>query len=146
MSVTVGLGKGAAKARTLATRTRAAPCPPFLGNLALRWWARRCAPLPTPTRSGLGGVSEIERVARRRPLPAFDQGAVGLGQRLPGVAEAVDDRIAAVATEILERDLDAGRRLPALVLGEVEHAGDLHDGLPVEALGDDRGDRLLALD
>src|SRR5262245_17231963 len=91
-------------------------------------------------------VSKVECVARPCPLPALDQRAVGLRQRCPGVAETVDDRVAAVAAEILQRHLDAGRRLPALVLGEVEHAGDLHDGLAVEAFGDDRGDRLLALD
>src|SRR5262249_6896434 len=62
-----------------------------------------------------------------------DHAVVGLRQRRAGVAEAVDDRIAAVAAEILERDLDAGRRLPALVFGKVEHALDPHDEVTIEA-------------
>jgi hypothetical protein len=66
--------------------------------------------------------------------------------RLAGIAESVHDRIAPVAAEILQCHLDAGRRLPALVFGEVEHAFDLRHGLAVEAIRDDLRDRLLALD
>src|SRR5262249_25482013 len=59
--------------------------------------------------------------------------AVGLRQRRAGIAEAVDNRVAAVAPEILQRHLDPGRRLPALVLGKMQHALDLPDCLAVEA-------------
>src|SRR5215472_16821546 len=76
----------------------------------------------------------------------FRELAVRLPQRRTGIAEAVDDRVAAVAAEILQRHLDAGRRLPALVLGKMQHALDLHDCLAVEAFRHDLGDRLLALD
>jgi hypothetical protein len=55
-----------------------------------------------------------------RARPAF----VGLGQRFAGFAKAVGDGIAAVAAEILLRHLDAGRRLPPLVFGDVEQAID----------------------
>ena len=84
--------------------------------------------------------------ADARPARAH-QLLVGLGQRLAGVAEAVGDRIAAVAAEIPRRDLHARRRLPALVFGEVEQPLD-----PRHHLGRSKpaativGERLLALD
>ena len=79
---------------------------------------------------------EIERfgLARRAGL---EQRAVRLRHRRAGVAEAVDDRITAVAAEILQRHLDAGRRLPALVFGEIEQPPDLEHDVAVEARGDD---------
>src|SRR5436309_16061247 len=75
---------------------------------------------------------------------SMDQRAVGLRQRLPGVAKMVDDRIAAVATEIPARDLDAGCRLPPLVFGQIEHPLDTRDRCEIEALRDYPRDRLLA--
>ena len=62
------------------------------------------------------------------------------------VAEPVGDGIAAVAAEILLRYLDAGRRLAALVLGDIEQVLDAVDGLPVVSARDDRVDRHLLLD
>src|SRR5207244_9138715 len=97
------------------------------------------------SRSDAAG-SIVERLALGRRLAVLEQRAVGLRQRRAGIAEAVDDRIATVAAEIPQRHLDAGRRLPALVLGEVEHARDLHHRLTVEARLDDFCDRLLTLD
>src|SRR6266487_6132122 len=88
--------------------------------------------------------SEIEGFALGRNV--LHQRAVGLGQRCAGIAEAVDNGVAAVAAEIPQRHLDAGGRLPALVLGEMQHALDLHDRFAIEALLDDLGDRLLALE
>src|SRR6185436_12138347 len=80
-----------------------------------------------------GGVrSEIVCIALRRDVP--HQRTIGRRQRLAGIAEAVHDRIAPVAAKILQRHLDAGRRLPALVFGEVEHAFDLRHGFAVEAI------------
>ena len=68
-------------------------------------------------------------------------------QRRAGIAEAVGDRIAAVAAEVLQRHLHARRRLPALVFGDVEQALDLHApssrSKPAATIA---GDRLLALD
>ena len=46
------------------------------------------------------------------------------GTRLTPIPEPVGDGIAAVAAEILLGDLHAGRRLPALVLGDVEQVLD----------------------
>src|SRR5512132_1487056 len=88
--------------------------------------------------------SEIEGFALGRRI--LHQAAVGLGQWRAGIAEAVDDGVAAVAAEIPQRHLDAGGRLPTLVLGKLQHALDLYDGLAIETLLDDLGDRLLALD
>src|SRR5499433_3358413 len=102
------------------------------------------ASLAFPAAEGRRERSEIVRFALRGRV--LHQRVVGLGQRRAGIAEAVDDGVAAVAAEILERHLDAGRRLPALILGEIEHALDLHDRLAVEAVLDDLGDRLFAFD
>src|SRR5215475_4483058 len=106
----------------------------------LACWASPAFPAAEGRREG----SEIVGFALRGRV--FHQRVVGLGQRRARVAEAVDDGVAAVAAEVLQRYLDAGRRLPALVLGEIEHALDLHDRLAVEAVRDDLGDRLFALD
>src|SRR3954465_1454420 len=91
-----------------------------------------------------GDRSEIVCIALRRDVP--QQRTIGRRQRLAGIAEAVHDRITPGAAENLYRPLDAGRRLPALVFGEVEHAFDLRHGLAVKAIRDDLRDRLLALD
>src|SRR5262245_43343810 len=101
-------------------------------------------PPPSPAAEERGERSEIVRFALRGRV--LYQRLVGLGQGRAGIAEAVDDGIAAVAAEILQRHLDAGRRLPALILGDIEHALDLHDRLAVKAVFDDLGDRLFALD
>src|SRR5207244_1434947 len=77
-----------------------APCPPYAPALVTS--ARRIA--STTTRS------EIDRLVARHRLPSAQQRAVGLRQRGAGIAEAIDDRIATVAAEVLERDLDARRR------------------------------------
>ena len=69
-----------------------------------------------------GFESKVERFAFR-PCERAHR-FVGLRQRRAGIAEAVDDRIAPVAAEILQRHLHARRRLPALVFGEIEHAVD----------------------
>src|SRR4029078_7398677 len=50
---------------------------------------------------GGAGGSEIECIALRRDVP--HQRAIGRRQRLAGIAEAVHDRIAPVAAEILHR-------------------------------------------
>src|SRR5262245_46326749 len=81
--------------------------------------------------------SEIERFALGRRV--LRQRAVGLGQLRAGIAETVDDGIAAIAAEILQRHLDPGSCLPALVLGKMQHALDLHHRLAVEAFRDDLG-------
>src|SRR3974390_1366035 len=52
---------------------------------------------------------------------ARDQRNIGRRQRCARVAEAVGDWITAVAAEILQRYLHAGRRLTSLVFGDVEH-------------------------
>src|SRR4030095_10697839 len=67
-------------------------------------------PAPLPTLQVLNRVSQISsskihRVAACHPPTPPDERAVRLRQGRPGVTEAVDDRIAAIATEILERDL-----------------------------------------
>src|SRR5262249_57765285 len=51
-----------------------------------------------------------------------DHAVVGLRQRRAGIAEAVDDRIAAGAAENFLGGLYAGRRPPALLFGAVWHA------------------------
>src|SRR5688572_5869249 len=63
-----------------------------------------------------------------RILPAWSR-PVGLGAKrtvtliaLQLLAEFVGDGVAPVAAEILGGDLDARRRLPPLVFGEIEHA------------------------
>src|SRR5262249_12509209 len=102
------------------------------------------ASLAFPAAEGRRERSQIIRFARRRRV--LPQGGIGLRERRAGIAEAVDDGVAAVAAEVLQRHLDAGRRLPALILGEIEHALDLHDRLALEAVLDDLRDRLFALD
>src|SRR5688500_1332146 len=57
------------------------------------------------------------------------QGCIGPERRAALVAEAVDDRVAAIAPEILPCHLDARRCLTALVFGEVEQPLDLLHGL-----------------
>src|SRR2546426_10272120 len=74
--------------------------------------------------------SEIEGFALGRNV--LHQRAVGLGQRCAGIAEAVDDGVAAVAAEIPQRHLDAGGRLPALLLGKVQPAARPRGALAVE--------------
>src|SRR5688500_8915527 len=60
-------------------------------------------------------------------------------------AEPVRDRIAPIAAEAAARDLDARRRLPALVLGGVEQTLDAGDGLTREAPGHQAVHTLFAL-
>src|SRR4051794_22154050 len=62
---------------------------------------------------------ETDNVAWRLSRTAL-QRFVGLERHLPLIAEATDDRVAAVAAKILAGDLHAGRGLAALVLGDVE--------------------------
>ncbi len=79
-----------------------------------------------------------------RILPACSR-PVGLGAKLTVtvidklLAEFVGDGIAAVAAEILGGDLHARRRLPALILGEIEHALDLLHHLRRMPARDDLG-------
>src|SRR5262249_3367727 len=63
--------------------------------------------------------SEIVRFALRGRV--LHQRVVGLGQRRAGIAEAVDDGVAAVAPPNLQRHLDPARPLPAPVLRGNEH-------------------------
>ena len=87
--------------------------------------------------------------SNRSAVPACFFGAIdksGGCAGTPGVAEAVDDRIAAVAAEILRADLDARRRLAALVFGEIEQALDPAHRLRVVARGDRSGNSHLLLD
>jgi hypothetical protein len=63
-----------------------------------------------------------------------------------GIAEAVDDRIAAVPAEVLGAALDDRSRLPALALGEIEELLDLPDRLRVVALRDEVDDAHLLHD
>src|SRR5262249_44521879 len=81
-----------------------------------------------------------------RAWPPRQQRTIGLPPRVSRIAEAVGDRIAAVAAEVLQRHLHPRRGLAALVFGEVEHALDLHHGIAIKPGLDDLGDRLLALD
>src|SRR5882672_10223201 len=78
---------------------------------------------------------------RRGTRRARDQRLVRLRQRRAGIAEAVGDGIAAVAPEIAGSDLDAGRRLPPLVLGDVEQMIDPRHHRAVEPGLDDRRQR-----
>src|SRR6516165_4933234 len=59
---------------------------------------------------------EIERVAVAGSALRQERG-IRLRQRCACIAEAIGDRVAAVAAEILERHLDPGSGLAALVLG-----------------------------
>src|SRR5437867_2053142 len=148
------------------TRTRSAPSArpsSRRSNSALRarfdfietaldsWFAAfsRREPVPTPDqvrgRLSLENALSLERV-RRGAAGARDQLLVGRGKRLAIVAEAVGDGIAAVAAKVLFRHLDARRRLPALVFGNVELPVDPRHHFGREAGCDDRGQRLLALD
>ena len=77
---------------------------------------------------------------------APSQRRVGFGQRQAGIAKPIDNRIPAVAAKISLSDLNPWRRLPPLVLGEVEHTGNLDDQVPVEPSLDDGCYRLFALD
>ena len=77
---------------------------------------------------------------------AGDERYIGLRDGCAGIAEAIDDRITAVAAEIAERYLHAGRGLPALVFGEIEHALDPQHGIAIDALCDDVGNRPFMLD
>src|SRR5580704_17436040 len=86
-------------------------------DLALSPHAGRGTPCPPDH----GAPLQIERLAVRRGAGG-EQREVGLRQRRAGIAETVGDRIAAIAAEILERYLDAGRGLPALVFGEIDEA------------------------
>ena len=81
---------------------------------------RRGPPPPQgPHDLALGGRLHGRRRAPLRAHPRDDRGpAAGL---IP--AAAVRDRQPPVAPERLRRDPDAGRRLAALVLGQVDHAG-----------------------
>src|SRR5262249_58503448 len=81
-----------------------------------------------PAAQGRRERSEIVRFALRGRV--LHQRFVGLGQRRAGIAEAVDDGIAAVATAILQRHPHPARPLPALVLRENEPALHRHDRLP----------------
>src|SRR5262245_44702225 len=75
---------------------------------------RECQRLCPPYKSGPRLRADerldlkIHRVAACHPPAAPDERAVRLRQRRTRITEAVDDRIAPVAAEILERDLDAG--------------------------------------
>src|SRR5262249_57217339 len=89
------------------------------------------APSPAfPRCGGKRGRSEIVRFALGGRV--LYQRVVGFGQGRAGIAEAVDDGIAAGAAGNLPRHLDARRRLPALLLRGIVHALALHDRLPVE--------------
>src|SRR3954452_7582251 len=96
-----------------------------------------------PASGGAANSSEIEGFALG--LVKRADGFVRLRQRGPGIAEFVHDRIAAVAAEIAQRDLDAWRGLAPLVFGQVEHAVDAQHQIAIKARRDDVGDRLLAL-
>ena len=80
------------------------------------------------------------------PLPVLSRREIGRSRLRAGIAKTVRNRIAPVAAEIPERHLDARRRLPPLVFGDIEHALDLHHGVAIEPGRDDGGNRLLALD
>ena len=77
------------------------------------------------------------RIAGQSPDASF---------RLPPVPEPVGDRIPAVSAKILAGDLDARRRLAALVFGDVEKMLDAVHGGHVMAAGDDLLDAQLMLD
>ena len=106
------------------------------------------AGLPAPPMSGARGTRPERQTSGRRPSAPVraQQRLVRLRGDLALIAEAVDDRIAAVAAEILAGHLHAGRGLAALVFGEVEQPLDLLDGLEIVPAGDDLGDAHLALD
>src|SRR5208283_5020469 len=90
-------------------------------------------------------ASLLESLARSGLPTRRDRRVRRLGWQA-GVAEAVDDRVAPVAAEILWPDLDARRRLPALVFGEIEELFDSAHRVRVVALRDDVGDPHLLLD
>ncbi len=122
--------------------------PKFVSGTAApgAWRGRKNDPgIPTcsgyPDRCGLF----VEPLARPC-LSARRDGGVRDLRREAGVAEAVDDRIAPVAAEILRADLDPRRRLAALVLGEIEELFDPLHRLRVITLGNDVGDPHLLLD
>src|SRR5262245_57846510 len=86
-----------------------------------------------------------------RMLPACSR-PVGLGAKrtvtlmLKLLAEFVGDGIAPIAAEIFGGDLHPGRRLPTLVLGEIEHALDLLHHLRRMTARHDLGQRQFQLD
>src|SRR5664280_3182484 len=81
----------------------------------------------------------LQKTESRRP-------SFGLPEPADAVAEAVDDRVAAVAAESLAANLDARGRLPALVFGDVEQTLDAFDHLRRVAAGDDLVQGRLLLD
>ena len=117
------LGEGGGRA--LAIRIVEAQQEPAAGALGIK---------PVGERDiGIAGMEPARRARREADASAH-----------ASAAEAVGDRIAAVAAEGAAGDLDAGRRLAALVFGQIEHAPDpAHRGLVI-ALGDDLLHRHLA--
>src|SRR5262249_49770665 len=85
------------------------------------------APVITP------GPSRRNRPRKRRQL-------------VPLAAESIDDGIAALPADQTGRDLDAGRRLAALVLGGFEQTPHPVHGCEIMTLGRDLVGRKIALD
>src|SRR5690242_12351529 len=75
----------------------------------------------------------------------LEQRLVRLGQGRPGIAKSIDDGIAAVAAEILQRHLHSRGGLPTFVLSEVQHALNPLYRFTVETFLDDLRNRLLPL-
>src|SRR5436309_14834122 len=73
-------------------------------------------------------------------------GIAGARGDLSLTAPAVGDRRAAVAAERLRPQLDAGRRLPALVLGAVDHPDRALDDVLVEPVARQLLERTVVLD
>src|SRR2546421_3626827 len=76
--------------------------------------------------------SEIEGFALGRNV--LHQRAVGLGQRCAGIAEAVDDGVAAGLGGIPQRDLRRGGPFPGAVLRKVQHAAGPSGAAPLQTL------------
>src|SRR5262249_6445682 len=100
---------------------------------------------PGPEASSPGvRLLKVKRLALRRRFGA--QCRIRLRWRRSGIAESIDDGIAAIAAKVLERHLDTRGRLAALVLGDVQQTLDTHHGIAIETSFNDGCDWFLALD
>src|SRR5581483_6765060 len=94
-------------------------------------------------------AARAETLEVERFVPAgsggLKQRLVRLGQWRARIAEAVNDRVAAVAPEVLQRHLHPRAGLAPLVLGDMQQALDPHHGIAIKTGSNDCSDRFLTL-